>query len=398
MWENLVELYNTLSSNPVAASIVLTPLIAGLSFFLFKKLPLFLFDLLKRLFSTEVIIYQYIDSEAFQTGEYLLAKYPVKSLSQKFTLRSLRFIKTPILTIGNYSYFYTFINNIFVLVYRYDDSANKYGHTFILSFLFFTRNKEKVDSIFKELDREKELNILSDELQVFIPNRWGDNWKEILKKKKNYTPKTTSQKLVLDSIINYISQKDFDKLGVMLYGKPGCGKSNVIRQIVSKLGYRLYYINLSMLTDNQFIELVGEIKTPSVIVIEDIDCCDVTHDRSEDKQNNTRMVSLSTLLNFFDGIMSLDGQIVICTTNYYDKLDEALIRKSRFNITINMEPMTYLEILDYIAEEFKVSRSDVAIELGKRADVLNLPIASVSAACKETNNYEQAIEMLIKNS
>lgn len=88
----------------------------------------------------------------------------------------------------------------------------------------------------------------------------------------------------------------------------------------------------------------------SIIVIEDIDCSlDLTGERNvkdtkfdkEGKTNNA--VTLSGLLNFIDGIWSACGQerILVFTTNHLGKLDQALIRRGRMDMHIELSYCTF---------------------------------------------------------
>ncbi|KAM1529215.1 hypothetical protein ACFX1Z_018449 [Malus domestica] len=80
----------------------------------------------------------------------------------------------------------------------------------------------------------------------------------------------------------------------------------------------------------------------SILVIEDIDCCSVDiQNRQSEKQNqtsNTKLVSLSGLLNFIDGLLSSfgDERILVFTTNKKDRLNPALLRPGRMDVHIHM--------------------------------------------------------------
>lgn len=101
----------------------------------------------------------------------------------------------------------------------------------------------------------------------------------------------------------------------------------------------------------------------SLIVIEDIDNCSATKRRSEKKEPKSgeskpsivrdenpsleaidndmgfdyMAVNLSDLLNTIDGIHHIHGRILIATTNYIERLDDALIRDGRFDLKIKID-------------------------------------------------------------
>ena len=48
-------------------------------------------------------------------------------------------------------------------------------------------------------------------------------------------------------------------------------------------------------------------------------------------------ITLSGLLNVVDGVGAGEGRIMVATTNYYDRLDEALIRPGRIDLEVKFE-------------------------------------------------------------
>jgi len=88
------------------------------------------------------------------------------------------------------------------------------------------------------------------------------------------------------------------------------------------------------------------------VLMEDIDTYSVTNERKtgsgadgagDNKPDLAEMIgglTLSGLLNAIDGIVASDGRILIATTNNLEKLDSALIRKGRFNLTVNIGYLT----------------------------------------------------------
>lgn len=93
-----------------------------------------------------------------------------------------------------------------------------------------------------------------------------------------------------------------------------------------------------------------------IVLLEDIDAAGLTNKRAgvndssvksnEDKAKETvetgktadessgKGISLSGLLNVIDGVASSEGRILIMTTNHVDKLDKALIRPGRVDMSV----------------------------------------------------------------
>jgi ATP-dependent 26S proteasome regulatory subunit len=58
----------------------------------------------------------------------------------------------------------------------------------------------------------------------------------------------------------------------------------------------------------------------------------LTHSKSEDDP-----IQLDDLLNIIDGIKEAPGRMIVITSNHYDKLDDALTRPGRIDITIKLD-------------------------------------------------------------
>lgn len=135
--------------------------------------------------------------------------------------------------------------------------------------------------------------------------------------------------------------------GYLLHGKPGCGKTSVIKAISCKLQMDIYYINLSVMkNDNEVRDLFETVPVHSMIVMEDIDCmADLTHHREQTpssvKSQATVVLqtgpTLSCLLNALDGLSPQHGRILMMTTNHIEKLDKALIRPGRCDLIIELK-------------------------------------------------------------
>jgi chaperone BCS1 len=128
--------------------------------------------------------------------------------------------------------------------------------------------------------------------------------------------------------------------GILLEGPPGNGKSSLIHALACATQRNLFYLNLAALENEQnLMQLLGEKRTWShaILVLEDLDVSGAKVDRTKGSEGSK--VTLSTLLNILDGLLSPDGLVVVATTNHPDSLDPALLRAGRFDFRLHLAPL-----------------------------------------------------------
>ncbi|MFD0692591.1 AAA family ATPase [Paenibacillus sp. GCM10027628] len=111
------------------------------------------------------------------------------------------------------------------------------------------------------------------------------------------------------------------KRGILLYGKPGNGKTTLVKSIAGSVKAPVAYWQITENTGSDSIQEVFQAAAsmaPMILVIEDIDSMP---ERAR-----------SYFLNRLDGATSKEGIFIIGTTNYPDKIDPALMnRAGRFD-------------------------------------------------------------------
>ena len=133
------------------------------------------------------------------------------------------------------------------------------------------------------------------------------------------------------------SQEWYESIGIpwrrsyLLKGKPGNGKTSIVKALASELNMNIYLLILSDpdMTDNRINDLLCKVPTRSILLLEDIDCAFNFRTRSNGKEGG---LTFAGLLNALDGVATPEGWIIFMTTNHPEKLDEALIRKGRADI------------------------------------------------------------------
>ncbi|KAI1177972.1 BCS1 N terminal-domain-containing protein [Nemania sp. FL0916] len=185
-----------------------------------------------------------------------------------------------------------------------------------------------------------------------------------------------TKKSLIDDVTDYLNpatQRWYSNRGIpyrrgyLLHGPPGTGKSSLSLALAGFFKMRIYIVSLSAVTATEEVlgNLFTELPRQCVVLLEDIDTAGLTHTREEgappgdsdvedddmepgevtrgrgprdDARNAsapTNRLSLSGLLNILDGVASQEGRILIMTTNHIEKLDKALIRPGRIDMTIN---------------------------------------------------------------
>lgn len=195
--------------------------------------------------------------------------------------------------------------------------------------------------------------------------------------------------------------------GYLLYGPPGTGKSSLSFAIAGYFKLKIYIVSLNSLAMNEenLGTLFSELPKQCVVLLEDIDTAGLTHTRQAPTQdeeeakpkipqapgatttnptnppsnNNGGRISLSALLNIIDGVAATEGRILIMTTNHLEKLDAALIRPGRVDMTIKFDLATTDMITTIFRGIFATLEGDVPTTV-KDGVIIRSPKASIKLA------------------
>jgi chaperone BCS1 len=187
---------------------------------------------------------------------------------------------------------------------------------------------------------------------VYIANvdTWGDwDYKNLPAKDMDsvFLPEGVKEDLVLD-IEKFLSrEKQFEIVGMpwhrgyVFYGEPGNGKSSIALALANHFEMDLFNLPLSSVReDKTMAKAIARLKKGSILLLEDIDIFSESISRESGHHGPT----LAGLLNALDGVSTPHGLITIMTTNHFEKLDPALIRKGRMDYKLELKSPDYYQI------------------------------------------------------
>jgi mitochondrial chaperone BCS1 len=153
------------------------------------------------------------------------------------------------------------------------------------------------------------------------------------------------QKTMLDNIELFLGSADWYikrglpyRLGLLLTGPPGTGKSSLIATLAGVFNKDVYLLSLKTISDYELEEAISTVPQGGFLVIEDIDR--LFEEKNREVNLTETGPSLAGLLNTIDGIGAGQGRILIATANKPELLDEALIRPGRFDFKVELGYVT----------------------------------------------------------
>lgn len=239
--------------------------------------------------------------------------------------------------------------------------------------------------------------------------------------------------------------------GILLFGPPGTGKTSLSFALAGVFGLDIYCMALSerTLSEEDLILLFNSLPKRCIVLLEDIDIAGVgrkeadpqkteaeeangvlkgkeeatkNESKVEDAETTASMIAkevakaiktasgkkdrdsggrpandagitMSGLLNAIDGVASQEGRVLIMTTNYPEKLDDALIRPGRVDMKIaftlaSKQQIRELFLRMYCIDTRESARAPTHLEQ-ILSDVLEAAVPTDGAAISEKSNKEK---------
>lgn len=226
------------------------------------------------------------------------------------------------------------------------------------------------------------------------------------------------------------------KAGLLFYGEPGCGKTTTIKGILKYTNRNAIIIDLGKVKTCEELESIfrtrkinGKVFSGKELcyILEDCDAFDSKVIKKREQEHTfepkhadvtklmmdkiattmtvkplpeTDQLNLSCLLNLLDGIIELNGIMIIMTSNHPEKIDPALIRPGRFDFKCEFKKASREIIKEMLKLKYNLTNQSLlkyTTDLNNIKDYILSP-AQIQCICFNNERIEECISQIILES
>lgn len=221
------------------------------------------------------------------------------------------------------------------------------GQTETLTLYAMRRHAARLREIVREGSEYGRIR-LGAEGAVKILDRWGEGWVDLPASQSRslasvVLPGAEAEDL-LEKVRLFLSRASWYaergvpwRLGIGIFGPPGSGKSTLVRALCSECKLVLHVADISSKSvgDSQLIQALARTGPKSAVLFDDFDAT-----RLPSRDDAPGGVTLAGLFAAFDGPTAAEGRILFICSNNPERLDPALLRPGRIDISLTLAAAT----------------------------------------------------------
>ncbi len=363
--------FNTYSkSNPIiAGAMALWGL--GVLTFVCRHIPVQLYNFLYNQFTTRLYFNDTYEGYNAENYRSFMVWFTKRSYSKY--MRSMKLVSKPwmdkehehyvanattvITGVGNGKHFFFYKYHLFIINHSTLDKAGSNVVISQINLTMFGRNKAVLASLVDEFSYKYD----DSKLCIY---RYDKEWDRL-----SDFPKRALETVIIDAelkneVVRIITEFKADrewyvtrglpyKKTFIFHGVTGTGKTSLIKAIANHFDMGICFISISAMTDRNFQAAITTAPSKNIVVIEDFDSASATRSRelkqaSDGMGEMLSMLSLSSILNTLDGVVTLDDKLIFLSTNVLDTLDSALTRSGRVDHIFEIKALRHKEVCEYI--------------------------------------------------